>query len=164
MQSNTLAKWLSIASVLSITIFLQLQWFAFSPIAYEASGYFQVPLASINNIYIVCFLIYFVAHLFTIFTADRYGPGFNIKFAIIFTTISQLFRILSSVIPPENRISKNDPDSLGIAYVMAFSSAVFAIIAGALVTIMPAKVASLWFPDSQRTFANSMGAMAQSCE
>ena len=42
---------------------------------------------------------------------------------------------------------------------MAFVSSVLAIIAGAMVTIMPAKVASLWFPESQRTFANSMGAM-----
>ena len=116
MHNPVIAKWLSIASVLSISIFLHLQWFAFSPIAYEASGYFSMPLAAINNIYIVCFLIYFVAHLFTIFTADRYGPGFNIKAAILFVALSQIFRVLSSVISPDTRISADDPDSMGVAY------------------------------------------------
>ena len=119
------------------------------PIPYETAGYYETSVEKVDQISILCFLIYFCVHIFSVFLADRHGLGINITLSMVFLVISATLREASVTIHDKQ-----------VAFDFAFASSAVSMLAGGMVTILPAKCASIWFPENLRVLANSLCSLA----
>lgn len=146
----TWKRWLVLAVVILINMSVAMVWLSFSPVAYKVASYYGAELIVINILSLVFLITGIPGGLLVIWIMERYGLRVCILICAWCACIGSVLRIASTI------EGLTDDEKLGILFAGQFIVA-FGCPFG---TYTPPKLASSWFPDSQRTVANTLATSA----
>ncbi|VEL38105.1 unnamed protein product [Protopolystoma xenopodis] len=126
-------------------------WISFSPVADHTLKFYNTDEDIVNWLSAVFIITTIVFGLPAIFIVDYFGVRVVIIFSSFFLFICGIFRVITSSFLPFH--------SNNIKIALLFVGQISASFSQPLLMFLPTKLAFVWFPDRQRTIANTIGSL-----
>ncbi|XP_039251544.2 solute carrier family 49 member A3-like [Styela clava] len=144
----TWKRWLVLAIVSLLNMSVAMIWLCFSPVAYKAVSYYGTSLIVINTLSLIFMIVAIPMGFIVMWVMEKYGLRVCILLCGWFGCIGSLLRICSTI------EGLSDDERL----VFVFIGQIIAALGSPFGLYTPAKLAGYWFPESQRTIANTIAA------
>ncbi|CAF1260024.1 unnamed protein product [Adineta steineri] len=137
-------RWLYLVCICLANMSNSILWINFASIANIAKSYFDVSYGAINWLSLIFMIICSIFTLPSTWAIDRFGIRFGILTGVWLNLIGGCFRIISTWVSIKGR------------YPIVFIGQMICAFAQTFTLFLPTKFAFVWFPDHQRTLANSL--------
>jgi FLVCR family MFS transporter 7 len=142
-------RWFMLAVVAVLNLSSGMLWMSFSSIADSTGTFYDIDQMKVNWLSIVFMITTIVLGLPAIWILDNIGLRMTLLTAAWLNVLGAVGRILSTVAPFNSH-----------KYTVLLLSQIIAGCAQPFIIFSPTKLASQWFNEHQRTFANMIGSTA----
>ncbi|XP_002121307.2 solute carrier family 49 member A3-like [Ciona intestinalis] len=143
-------RWLVLGSVVICNLSGALIWLTFTAVPYPAVEYYDTDLATVNGLSLVFMISAIPVGAVATLVLEKYGLKPALLISAWLTAIGGGLRIISVIesIPPTGKIA------------VLFVGQTICALGQPFTMYAPAKTASTWFADDQRTLANTFASVA----